>query len=327
MKAKRKASGAKAKRNRPVNADACELPLESLARMLPLPLRPLHGQHASDLVMPDSIVCFYHRSAKEMNRPPDGRALHHRYVLILALETSVTVCVDDHAIRLEAGEGLLVLPFQFHNYIEPAQDKITWMFVTFEMADGRSMEPLRFRIFKLSLEIRQLVSQLLNAYLTPKQEEFTILTFALLLLRIRQSNLMHSDRNEQTAPDLLMQLNQLAQANGKMASVKEMAHSIGISASHLRARFRASCNVSLGRHLRRLRLEKARSLLLFSSHRVSDIAEQCGFNSIFSFSRSFRAAYGIPPLAYRQSGQIKSDEPGQLVDETIRRKSEMPSRP
>ncbi len=307
------------KPNMPPKPTSQELALETLVRMLPLPLRPLHGQHAPDLAMPDSIVCFYHRSAKEMNRPPEGRALHHRYVLILALETSVMVCVDDHAIRLHAGEGLLVLPFQFHNYIQPAKDKITWMFVTFEMADGRSMEVLRFRIFKLSPVIRRLVHELLNAYLTPKQEEITIVIFALLLQRIRHSNLLHSRRITQHVPDLMIQLNQLAQSNGTMPSVKEMARGIGISASHLRARFRASCDVSLGRHLRRLRLEKARSLLLFSSHRVSDIAEQCGFNSIFSFSRSFRAAYGIPPLAYRQSGSIKGHEPAKISHETVRR--------
>lgn len=263
--------------------------------------------------MPDSIVSFYHRSAHEMNRPPEGRALHHRYVLILALETSVTVCVDDRAIPLHAGEGLLILPFQFHNYIEPERDKITWMFVTFEIADGRALEPLRFQVFTLTPVIRQLMVDFLNAYLAPNQEELTIVVFALLLIRIRQTSLMDRSRAlAQDQPDLMYQLNQLALSNAEMPGVKEMARSIGISESHLRARFRASCGVSLGRHLRRLRLEKARSLLLFSSRRVSDIAEQCGFNSIFSFSRSFRAAYGTSPLTYRKSGHSNLPMPATI---------------
>jgi AraC-like DNA-binding protein len=293
----------------PRKPDTESLSLERLVRQLPLPPRPLHGQHATDLPMPDSIVCFYHRSANEMNRPAEGRALHHRHVLILALETSVTVCVDDHAIRLNAGEGLLVLPFQFHNYIEPAQDKITWMFVTFEMADGRSLELLRFRIFALSPLLRQLMMELLRAYMTPNQEDLTVVIFSLLLIRIRQTDLLHRDHEvTRDVPDLLIKINQLTQGHGEMPSVKQMARGIGISASHLRARFRASCGVSLGRHLRRLRLEKARSLLLFSSCRVSDIAEQCGFNSIFSFSRSFRTAFGVAPLAYRNTGRLHRGE-------------------
>lgn len=285
-----------------------EFPLERMVRKLPLPLRPLQGQHAADLAMPDSIVCFYHRSAAQMNRPADGRALHHRHVLILALETSVTVCVDDRAIQLHAGEGLLVLPFQFHNYVQPERDKILWMFVTFEMADGRLLEPLRFRVFALSPLLRGLLADMLRAYLTPHQEDVTVVIFALLLIRIRQADLLHRDREiTPDVPDLAIKINQLAQSQGGMPSVKEMARGIGISESHLRARFRASCGVSLGRHLRRLRLEKARGLLLFSTCRVTDIAEQCGFNSIFSFSRSFRTAFGVSPLAYRQdSGAPRS---------------------
>lgn len=273
-------------------------------RLLPLPPNALHGQRAHQLAVPDSVVCFYHRLAREMNRPKEGRALHHRYVLILALKTAVTVCVDNRAIRLNAGEGLLILPFQFHNYTQPDQDKITWMFVTFAMADGSSLEPLRFQVFALTPILCQTIRELLSAYMTPYQENLTVTLLTLLLLRIRQTDLLHREQTEEgNVPDLLLKINQLALGPGEQPSVKDMAGIVGISPSHLRARFRASCGVSLGRHLRMLRLEKARNLLRYSSYRVSDIAEQCGFNSIFSFSRSFRSAYGLPPLAYRHSDQ------------------------
>jgi transcriptional regulator GlxA family with amidase domain len=76
-----------------------------------------------------------------------------------------------------------------------------------------------------------------------------------------------------------------------------------MSPSNLRARFRTSCGVSLGKHMRELRLERARGLLTMSTIRVSEIAEQCGFTSLFSFSRAFRTRYGHPPLACRK-GQL-----------------------
>ena len=282
------------------------LPLEDLVRLLPLPLHPLEGPHATELALPDSIVCFYHHSASDMNRPADGRALHHRYVLILALETSVTVCVDDQALRLNEGEGLLVLPFQFHNYIQPAKEKITWLFVTFEMVDGRSLESLRFRTFALSPVIRQLVRDLVLAYMAPNDTDLTIIVFALLLARIKQADPLRRRLHQPpVATELIKQVNQLAQREGGMPNAKEIASSLGISESHLRARFRTSCGVSLGRHLRWLRLEKARGLLQLSNSRVSEIAELCGFNSIFSFSRTFRAGYGISPLTYRKGGRLQ----------------------
>jgi AraC-like DNA-binding protein len=278
--------------------------LERLVRLLPSPLRPLHGQHAAALALPDNIICFCRRSATDLNRPQRGRALHHRYVLILALETAVTVAVDDRAVRLDAGEGLLVLPFQFHDYIEPAQEKLTWLFVTFEMTDAAALAPLRFRPFVMSRVVRQLATDLVRSYLNPAEADLTTMLLALLLARIKQADpVRRRQRAPSVAPGLIMQVNQLAQGKGEMPSVKEMARSLNISSSHLRARFRASCGVSLGRHLRRLRMEKACGLLRLSTGRVSEVAEQCGFNSIFSFSRAFRSAYGLSPLAYRRGGR------------------------
>lgn len=280
--------------------------IERLVRLLPSPLRPLHGQHAATLALPDNIICFCRQSATDLNRPQRGRALHHRYVLILALETAVTVCVDDRTFRLNPGAGLLVMPFQFHDYIQPAAEKLTWLFVTFEMTDGSALEPLRYRPFTLSPTVRQLAAELVRSYLAPKESDLTTIIFALLLARIRQAEPIHRRYHAPAvAPGMIMQVNQLAQAKGEMPSVKEIARSLGISSSHLRARFRASCGVSLGRHLRRLRMEKACGLLRLSASRVSEIAEQCGFNSIFSFSRAFRTTYGLSPLAYRRGGRVQ----------------------
>jgi transcriptional regulator GlxA family with amidase domain len=102
-----------------------------------------------------------------------------------------------------------------------------------------------------------------------------------------------------------MQVNQLAQSRDEPLSVKHIARALGISASHLRARFRASCGVSLGRHLRRLRLEKACGLLRLSQRRVTEIAELCSFTSIYSFSRAFHTAYGVSPMAYRHGDRAR----------------------
>jgi AraC-like DNA-binding protein len=280
------------------------LSLEKIIALLPSPLRPLHGRRAAPLPLPDNIICFRRNSATDLNRPQRGRALHHRFVLILALETAVTVCVDDRAIRLNGGEGLLVFPFQFHDYIHPAQEELNWLFVTFEWAGADALQPVRYRPFVLTPTVRQLAAELVEAYLSPGEADLTTLLLTLLLARIRQAEpTQRRSHVPPVAPGLIMQVNQLAQRKGEPLNVKEMARSLGISASHLRARFRASCGVSLGRHLRRLRLEKACGLLRLSQNRVSEIAELCSFTSIYSFSRAFRSAYGVSPLAYRHGGR------------------------
>jgi len=290
------------------------LSLEKLANLLPSPLRPLHGKRVAPLALPDNIVCFCRRSATDLNRPQRGRALHHRFVLILALETAVTVAVDDRAIRLNSNEGLLVLPFQFHDYIQPAREDLRWLFITFDMIDAVPLQPLRFRPFVVTQVVRQTCAELVEAYLTRGEGDLTSLLLSVLLQRIRQAEpILRRHHKPPVAPGLIMQVNQLAQSNDEPLSVKEIARSLGISASHLRARFRASCGVSLGRHLRRLRLEKACGLLRLSQRRVTEIAELCSFTSIYSFSRAFHTAYGVSPMAYRHGDRARKQPTGPVV--------------
>lgn len=280
--------------------------LEALVARLPRPPQQLFGRRAEPLALPDNIVCFQRRAAAELRQPRRGRALHHRHVLIFALRTAVTVAVDDRAIRLAPGEGLLVFPFQFHHYLEAERDRLQWLFVTFDLADSSRLATLRFQPFRLTPPLRALAAELLVAHAETRTGDLPVLLLAVMLERLRRQKPLARRPAATTAvvPDLVTQVNQLAQRSGESrGNIKQLARELGISQSHLRARFRASCGgVSLGRHLRRLRLEKACGLLRLTPNRVSEVAEQCGFTSIYSFSRAFRTAYGVSPLGYRSAG-------------------------
>ncbi|MBX2927811.1 MAG: helix-turn-helix transcriptional regulator [Saprospiraceae bacterium] len=48
---------------------------------------------------------------------------------------------------------------------------------------------------------------------------------------------------------------------------------------------------------RQLKMEKARELLRMGKISVSETALHCGFGDVFSFSKAFKRAWGIPPSA------------------------------
>jgi len=279
--------------------------LETVAAGLPHPPHQLLGRRPGPLVLPDNIVCFQRNSSHELNRPRRGRALHHRFVLILALKGAVGVCIDDRVIRLMPGEGLLVFPFQFHHYVEGSARDIFWIFITFDLAAATSLTPLHYRPCHLTPDCRSLAAELIGAYQREgRLSEMPALLLALLLARLQRQRVAVAPRRKadrEASPDMVMHVNQLAHRTDQPLGIKEIAQSLGISQSHLRARFRASCGVSIGRHLRRLRLERACGLLRLTPNRVSEIAEQCGFNSIYSFSRAFRTAYQVSPVGFRQA--------------------------
>lgn len=275
--------------------------LAALVARLPRPPHPLFGRRPGPLPLPDNLICFQRRSTTELNRPGHGRSLHHRFVLIFALRGRVSVCVDDHVIALGPNEGLLVFPFQFHHYVDAGPQALTWLFVTFDLAQADALQSLRYRSFPLAPSLRTLLEELLAAHHTEERmSELPSLLLALLLARIVRLAPARMREGAGGQGGLVMRVNEYAHQRREPLRLRELARSLGISQSHLRARFRASCGVSIGRHLRRLRLERACGMLRLTSLRVSEVAEQCGFNSLYSFSRAFGAAYGQAPTLYRQ---------------------------
>ena len=82
-------------------------------------------------------------------------------------------------------------------------------------------------------------------------------------------------------------------------TMAQMANELGYSEGHLRQRFRKKYGQSLGRFLQKVRLDKAAAMLRSSDSAVSSVALECGFDSVYSFSRAFKNGVGLSPRAYR----------------------------
>ena len=74
----------------------------------------------------------------------------------------------------------------------------------------------------------------------------------------------------------------------------------GLHENYALALFSRTMQVPLKQFINRMRLMRARALLVESSIAVSEVAEQCGFGSITQFYANFRAGYGISPASLRQ---------------------------
>lgn len=78
-----------------------------------------------------------------------------------------------------------------------------------------------------------------------------------------------------------------------------VARAAGLSVEHLCRRFKAETGSSPGAYLRRLRMEAAAERLRASRLPVADIARQCGYLDVDSFSRAFLRRFGRRPSAWR----------------------------
>ena len=88
-------------------------------------------------------------------------------------------------------------------------------------------------------------------------------------------------------------------------SVAQMAGRLFLSTAHFARGWTRAFGVPPGAYLRRLKLERARTLLENSNQSVSHIAREVGFKSAAHFSRSFRDYYGASPLQFRRAAALK----------------------
>jgi AraC-like DNA-binding protein len=81
---------------------------------------------------------------------------------------------------------------------------------------------------------------------------------------------------------------------GKL-NVDQIARQVAMSSSHFAHRFRAVARVSPMRYLREVRLDAARTRLLGTGSRVSEVALEVGFESPAHFTREFKRRFGVSP--------------------------------
>lgn len=81
--------------------------------------------------------------------------------------------------------------------------------------------------------------------------------------------------------------------------VSDLAKSINLSEKHFRRLFLQVHKKNPYTYLQEFRISKAELLLLNTSKSISDIALQCGFSDIYSFSHCFKSQNGISPSEYR----------------------------
>ena len=84
-------------------------------------------------------------------------------------------------------------------------------------------------------------------------------------------------------------------------SLKSMAQLSGYSPSRFSALYKEIFGISPKADLLKCRMELAENMLRYSNLSVSAIARECGFESIYYFSKYFKTIHGVAPSEYLKS--------------------------
>ncbi len=92
---------------------------------------------------------------------------------------------------------------------------------------------------------------------------------------------------------------------GKPLSMPELAGQVNLSVTHLTRLFRQVRHAGPGTVFRRIRMERARELLIGSCLSVKEIGRECGFSGFNQFVRAFGSMFGVSPGMYRKKAQTR----------------------
>jgi AraC-like DNA-binding protein len=240
--------------------------------------------------------------------------------LVLILEGGGELALRDRAIPLVAHDLLAIPPFLPHAFrCQPPTDHIGIHFdlaptvPRFSRARG-GRPPYEVRLapeLALPLHSRLAPGGPVEQALIQAQQEWAAgsaaarLSVMGLIAQVVAALATAPDASAQ-APQTVREDARLRRALERMRegleaplTIRDCARAAGMSPTRFAHRFREHTGYAPMDYLKRLRIERARQLLLDLALPIKAVAERCGFADPFHFSRVFRAIDGIPPSQYR----------------------------
>lgn len=257
------------------------------------------GVRRSAETAPDNMIAFVRHAAVDLHPGHGMASFHQRWVLLVVLKGRGWATVDREDVPLHPGDVLLVPPLHLHGYRD-VDAAITWLFLTFEWPQHTAASLDACRPRRLDAGGKNLLEAVLRQWRGPSRDGDIL---AVHLLRLIRHIFPPQDSFLKSAPALA--------TSGMIAAVHKtaleqpgiqiaaLARRIGISESHLRARFRSEVGISLGRYLREHRLRQAMLWLKEENLTVKAAAERAGYPDIHTFSRAFHRLLGVPPSTLR----------------------------
>lgn len=118
----------------------------------------------------------------------------------------------------------------------------------------------------------------------------------------KQSNL--TQRKDELVYNIV---NYIDNCSNELITIKEISRIFFYDCDYISNVFKEIMHVSLRDYLYDMRLNTASKMLIFSDKSITEISLELGYSCIHSFSRSFKAKFGISPQQYRKENEAKSE--------------------
>jgi len=229
-----------------------------------------------------------------------------------------SIRTPDQFLDFKQDQGLLAKCFNF--FVETTEQQrsnygsveVLGIFLFPEHVENLLEIDLSFSTKRVDFNVKQLqIDQLFNAY----RDSVTILIDnpeladqQMIETKLKEFVLLLSKSQNMSPLDFLGSMFKLNHTEFRSTilnnlysdlSITQFAQLCSMSLSSFKRKFNEEFSETPKKYISGKKLQKAVDLLAQSDDRVSNIAYDCGFETISTFNRSFKAAHGISPTEYR----------------------------
>lgn len=236
---------------------------------------------------------FYHQFDNNLNFPAH---IHHSFEYIYCFEGEIELNIEKNTYTLKPGQAAVIFPLQIHSYVTRKHSK-TCLFVFASSFISSFYKEYSFKrpekpIFDFS-EYEYINMKLLDA------DTFLKKSYLYLIISVFVQNTTFSEYNLKTQ-DLTLKIIEYIRNNFNLnPSLPDLCSSLGYSYNYISGFMNRIFHSNFMQLINEYRIDYAQRLLTETSDNITQIATQCGYESLQSFNRNFKKVVGVTPTEFK----------------------------
>ena len=233
---------------------------------------------------------------------------HENIELLSVLQGSVTVVVNGQTFFAELGDIVIVDKNAMHFFRATTDANCLCLIVdhAFCIENHFDVDNIHFSPLVKDEELFQLINRFAEVYRDQNKPHRMLELHALLLslfLRLCQRHcaVIEAPKEEARLFNVIKQVIEYIHAEcHNQISLNTLSTLAGINKDYLSRSFRKITGYTLTAYINLARCEKAKQLLKKTQKTIDAVAQECGFENVSYFSRTFLSIVGIRPGEYRK---------------------------
>lgn len=215
---------------------------------------------------------------------------------------------------VEAGQVFLISPEETTVYAADLHDPWEYYWIGFKGKEARQilqgfdidlMQPILYA--ENPDIVLDTFEKMVFLYETPSHSRYVLMAYLYLLFDQLHNAQEEGKKRSGIVESYLDQAKRYIRDNYAYAiNVEDIAAHVGIDRTYLYRIFMEHMQVSPANYLLRIRMERARQLLLNTRLSVYEVALSTGYNDISHFSGTFKKYFGMPPSRCRSEQGVRS---------------------